>query len=188
MQRMTDVENLNRLIGRGLPTTVAMEVDAGRLDEEFEVALWTTRRAAESWAKDAANRSATFTPVWDFDAARFYLALDGEKPDTVDGAALTVVEVTVGELHGALQNGSGRDEDPWAERHWSKTAVIAYRWALGLAVTPPLIRPLKREIVIAGGMHRFHLARHYGARSMPVLVWPEELEEVVRVLPSARAP
>ena len=188
MQRMTNVENLNRLIGRGLPITVAMAVDAGRLDEEFEVALWTTRREAESWSKDAANRSATFTPVWDFDPSRFYLALDGEKPDTVDGAALTVVEVTVGELHGALQHGSGRDKDPWAERHRSKTAVIAYRWAQGLAVTPPLIRPLKGEIVIAGGMHRLHLARHYGAQSMPVLVWREEVDKVVRILTSARAP
>jgi hypothetical protein len=185
---MTDVENLNRLIGRRLPITVAMEVDAGRLDEEFEVALWTTRREAERWAKDAANRSAMFTPVWDRDPARFYLALDGEKPDTFDAAALTVVEVAVGELHGALQHGSGRDKDPWAERHRSKTSVIAYRWAQGLKVAPPLIRPLKGEIVIAGGMHRFHLARHYGARSMPVLVWRVELDEVRRVLPSAQAP
>jgi hypothetical protein len=184
---MTNVENLNRLIGRGLPITVAMEVDAGRLDEEFEVALWMTRREAESWAKDAANRSATFTPVWDFDPARFYLALDGEKPDTVNGAALMAVEVTVGELHSALQHGSGRDEDPWSKRHWSKTAVIAYRWARGLAVTPPLIRPWKSEIVIAGGMHRLHIARHYGAQSMPVLVWRKELDEVVSILPAARA-
>ncbi|ADZ68937.1 hypothetical protein [Polymorphum gilvum] len=184
---MTNVENLNRLIGRGLPTTVAMDVDAGRLDEEFEVALWTTRREAERWAKDAANRSAAFTPVWDFDPARFYLAFDGERPDTVDGAALTVIEVTVGELHGALQHGSGRDKDPWSIRYWEKTAVIAYRWARGLAVTPPLIRPLNGEVVIAGGMHRFHLARHYGAQTMPVLLRREELAEVVRVLPSARA-
>ena len=185
---MTDVENLNRLIARGLPTTVAMEVDAGRLDEEFEVSLWTTRREAERWAKDAANRSAAFTPVWDFDPSQFYLALDGEKPDTVDAAALTVVEVTVDEVHAALQHGSGRDKDPWSKRYREKTAVIAYRWAQGLAVTPPLIRPLKGEIVIAGGMHRLHLARHYGVQSMPVLVRRDELEEVVRVLPSARAP
>lgn len=34
---------------------MAMDVDAGRRDEEFEVTLWTTRREAESWAKDAAN-------------------------------------------------------------------------------------------------------------------------------------
>jgi hypothetical protein len=184
---MTNVENLNRLIGRGLPTTVAMEIDAGRLDEEFEVALWTTRREAERWAKDAANRSDTFTPVWDFDPSRFYLALDGKKPDTVDAAALTLVEVTVGELHSALQHGSGRDKDPWSEGYRSKTAVIAYRWAQGLAVTPPLISPWQGKIVIAGGMHRLHLARHYGAQSMPVLVWRKQLEEVVRVLPSARA-
>lgn len=184
---MTNVENLNRLLGRGLPITVAMNVDAGRLDEEFEVALWTTRREAESWAKDAANRSATFTPVWDFDPARFYLALDGEKPDTVDAAAMTIVEVTLGELHGALQHGSGRDKDPWAERYRSKTAMLAYRWARGLAVTPPLIRPWKGEIVIAGGMHRLHLALHYGAQSMPMLVWRYEQDEVVRILPSARA-
>lgn len=185
---MTNVENLNRLIGRGLPTTVAMDVDAGRLDEEFEVALWTTRREAERWAKDAANRSARFTPVWDFDPSRFYLALDGEAPDTVDAAALTVVEVPVGELHGALQHGSGRDKDPWSKRYRDKTAVIAYRWAEGLAVTPPLIRQWKGEIVVAGGMHRLHLARHYGAQSMPVLVWRDELEAVARVLPSARVP
>jgi hypothetical protein len=165
-----------------------MEVDAGRLDEEFQVALWTTRREAERWATDAANRSATFTPVWDRDPARFYLALDGEKPDTVDAAALTLVEVAVDELHGALQHGSGRDKDPWAERHRLKTGVIAYRWAQGLKVTPPLIRPWKGEIVISGGMHRFHLARHYGAQCMPVLVSWEELEVVTGILPSARAP
>jgi hypothetical protein len=185
---MTDIENLNRLIARGLPTTVAMDVIAGRLDEEFEVALWTTHREAEMWAKDAANRSATFTPVWDFAPSRFYLAFDGERPDGVDAANLTVIEVVVEELHCALQHGSGRDEDPWSEQYRSKTGSIAYRWAQRLAVTPPLIRPWKGEIVIVGGMHRFHLARHYGAHSMPVLVQREELEEVERVLPSVKAP
>lgn len=185
---MTNVENLNRLIERGLPPAVAMDVDAGRLNEDFEVALWATRREAEGWAEDTANRTAAFTPLWDCDPARFYLAFDGERPDGVDAAGLTVIEVAVDELHGALQQGSGRDEEPWSERYRTKTAVIAYRWAQGLAVTPPLTRPFNGEIVIAGGMHRFHLARHYGARSMPVLVKREELEEVVRVLPSAQTP
>jgi hypothetical protein len=184
---MTDVENLNRLIQRGLPIAVAMDVDAGRLDEEFEVALWTRRREAAGWAKDAANRSTKFAPAWDFEPSRFYLAFDGEKPDTVDAAALTLLQVKVDELHGALQHGSGRDNDPWSKGHRPKTAVIAYHWAKGLSVTPPLIRPSKGKVVIVGGMHRLHLARHYGAQFMPVLVWRKELEEVWPVLPSARA-
>lgn len=185
---MSDVEHLNRLIGRGLPTTVAMDVAAGRLDEEFEVTLWATRREAERWAEDAANRSATFTPIWDLEPSHFYLALDGEMPDDIDATRMAVVNVTVGDIYRALQHGSGRDMDPWSKRYRGKTSVIAYRWAKGLAVTPPLIQPWKGKVVIAGGMHRFHLAQHYGAQTIPVLMYREELDDLERLLPSARSP
>lgn len=186
MYTMTNVENLNRLVRRGLPITVAMDVDAGRLNEEFQVALWTTRREAERWAKYPANRSVKFTPVWDLAPSRFYMALDGERQDSIDAAALTVIEVAMDELLATLQHGSGRDDDPWLEQFCSKTAGIAYCWAKGLAVTPPLIRPCSDEIVIVGGMHRLHLARHYDARSIPVLLWKEDLDKLLWVKPSAR--
>ncbi|WP_206640168.1 hypothetical protein, partial [Mesorhizobium sp. M7A.F.Ca.CA.004.04.2.1] len=55
----------------------------------------------------------------------------------------------------------------------------------GRGVTPPLLGEYQGQVHIVGGMHRFHLAKHYGTTRMPFLVRRAELAAVMALIPSA---
>ncbi len=176
---------VNRLRARGLPTTVAMEVARGDRKEEFEVALWETRKRAADWAKLPESREAKVTPKWDYDPEHFYLSMDGATlPKQINPADFELVWAEVSDVTSHLASHSTRSEDPWSEEY-EGTAEIAYRWAKGLPVTPPLISPHGEKITIVGGMHRFHLARHFATAQMPLLVRTSELQRLRSILKSA---
>lgn len=170
-------------MGRGLSHNVALQVACGKRDEAFEVEMLCTRMAAGRWVRDdPAAKTKKLVPKWDLNESRFYLALDGVEPGKVDAIAIPCVDVE--EVRNALHLGSKRDSGPWTSGHEVKTAQIAYRWEKSLEVTPPWIYPLCNCIAFKGGHHRFYLALHYGAQSMPFLVSPDEIAELTRILPS----
>lgn len=45
-------------------------------------------------------------------------------------------------------------------------------------MSPPPIAEHDREIAIIGGMHRYHLVHHHGAKRMPFYVPKSELAKV----------
>lgn len=180
-----DVAELNRLIRRGLLVQTAMAVMAGKLDEEFEVANAEIGREADRWCMGRKNVPEALVPGWDYDPRHIYLAYDGEDPDGHVASEYVRIEVDVADVHSQLHFQAGRDEGPWHEDFKSKSCETAYRWAHGLLVTPPVIEEIQGRIYIRGGMHRYHLAQHYGANRMPFYVMKSELAKVLDLLPGA---
>ena len=181
-----DVVEFNRLVTRGLTPNVALQVMAGELDEEFEVASWKTRDEARTWAANPENREIKLVPLWDCDPSMFYLSMDGRLPTSFEASELTLVEADVADVTSHLQFLSSRSEGPWEARYESKTGGIAYRWAHGLSVTPTLVSLVGSKVTIQGGMHRFHLARHHEAARIPLLIRTSELEQLLSILKSAK--
>lgn len=179
---------LNRLRARGLSMPTAMSVIEGELDEESEVAVAENDRRAEPWAKSQENREASFTPKWDYAPQHYYRSMDGNTlPKQVNPADFQIVCADVSDVTSHLAFHSTRSEGSWSEEWQAKTAGIAYRWANGLPVTPPLIATHQEKITIVGGMHRFHLASHYAASRLPLLVRRSNLASVLSTLKSAKA-
>lgn len=180
-----DVAELNRLIRRGLNNLTAMAVMDGKLDEEFEVAQADIERKAQKWGKGRKNIPEAPVPGWDCDPGRIYLAYDGDDPDDHSASDFALIEADVADVHPKLTYQATRDKDPWHRRYKSKSIEIGYRWVHGLRVSPPVIAEHEGEIVIVGGMHRYHLAHHYGAKRMPFYVPKSELAKVLELLPDA---
>src|SRR5689334_17954942 len=99
-QRLAD--EINRLINRGLPNGVAMQVQSGELDEEFEVERWETRRQARQWAEAPEHRELGLTPLWDCEPTRFYLSLDGASPSEFDHTKAGLIDADVADIDAHL--------------------------------------------------------------------------------------
>ena len=182
---MADINEINRLIGRGLLIGTAMKVADGTLDEEFEVACAQESREVDRWCRGRKNIPDSLTALWDLDPSKFYFAFDGDDPGDHAPADFALIEADVAEVDARLFHGVSRDKDPWHRQYKSKSCGIAYRWLHGRGVTPPLLVDHGQEIIIVGGMHRFHLAKHYGMTRMPFLVRKAKLAAVKALLSSA---
>lgn len=189
MTKMDDLDHaeFGRLMDRGLPASTALDVLNGTLNEDFEVAHVETTARAREWCAGLTTLPQGLEPRWDLAPGHFYLALDGEHPGLAGAWAWGLILADTAEVLGALTYASTRDKDPWDEGYRHKSCGTAYRWSVGLPVTPPLLAIDKTCVHIAGGMHRFHLAVACGAGEMPFLVEPAALAAIVALLPSARA-
>lgn len=181
-----ELDEVNRLVSIGLDVMTAIAVANGESDEAFEVDRAAEARAVHRWCRGRKNIPSSLTPLWDLDPARFYLAYDGDSPHDHQPDGFVLVEADVAEVHARLTYASDRDVGPWHRRYKSKTCGIAYRWVHKRAVTPPVLVECERQVHIGGGMHRYHLARHYGTARMPFLIQANEAEAVLALLPSAR--
>jgi len=188
MTTMDDLDHaeFRRLIGRGLPASTALHVLRGERNEDFEVTHVETPARAREWCAGMTALPQGLEPRWDLAPEHFYLALDGEHPGHAGARAWKLVLADAAEVLGALTYTSTRDKDPWDEDYRHKSCGTAYRWSVGLPVTPPLLAIDKTCIHIAGGMHRFHLAVACDAGEMPFLVEPAAVATLVALLPSAR--
>lgn len=188
MTTMDDLDHaeFGRLIGLGLPMSTALDVLNGERNEDFEVEHVETTARAQEWCAGLTALPQGLEPRWDSAPEHFYLALDGEPPGLARAQAWVLIRADAGEVLGALTYASTRDKDPWDEDYRDKSCGTAYRWKVGLAVTPPLLEIYETCIHIAGGMHRFHLAVACGTGEMPFLVEPAALNAIVALLPSAR--
>jgi len=185
VEDVTSTDEVNRLIGLGLDKVTAMAVAAGKLNETFEVARAQERRDVERWCKDMNNIPTDLEAVWDTEPSRIYLAFDGDNPEDHPTTDFTLIEADVSEVDGMLTYISSRDRGPWDEPFKAKSCGIVYRWVKGLGVTPPVLTQYKQQIHIVGGVHRFHLAKHYGTTRMPFLVRRAELATVMGLLRTA---
>ena len=181
-----DHAEFERLTGLGLPASTALHVLRGKRNEDFEVAHVETTARAREWCAGLTALPQGLAPHWDHAPENYYLALDGECPGLADTREWVLICADSAEVLGALTYASTRDKDPWHEDYRHKSCGTAYRWSVGLAVTPPLLAIDRSGIQIAGGMHRFHLAVACGAGEMPFLVEPAALPAIVALLPSAR--
>lgn len=179
---MKPVDELNRLLGRGLTVGSASDVMEGKRDEEFEVVRAREKRSVCRWCKGRKDIPANLYARWDIRPERFYLAFDGDKPGDHDPNEFELIYMNVENVNSRLTYIASRDKDPWHKRYKRKTCGIAYRWVHNLPVTPPLIQEVQGQIHIVGGMHRYHLARHYGTVRMPFLVLKLELLKVKALL------
>ena len=182
---MSDVEELNRLIALGLNINAALGVIQGKQNEAFEVAQSQDKREAEAWCKRRKNIPIALIPLWDTNPANFYLAFDGAFPGDYAPTDFAIIQADVSDVDGKLTFATGRDKDPWHKRYKTQSCGIAYRWHHGRAVTPPLLVECEGQVHIAGEMHRYHLAKHYGSSSMPFLVWKTEALAIIALIQSA---
>ncbi len=178
-------DEIKRLLARGLIMNTAKEVAVGKRDEAFEVARADEERTLRTWCRGKKNIPTALKAVWDLTPEKFYLALDGAYPGDHASAAFVIIEADIDEVNRRLTTAASRDKGPWHTQYKRKSCGIAYRWLQGTAVTPPLLREVQGQIHIEGGMHRFHLARHYGTARMPFLVQEAELAAVLALIPSA---
>lgn len=185
LEAMPNVDEINRLTARGLDLTTAIKVKRGKADEDFEVARACEKCKVDKWCKGRKNIPTALTAVWDRNPEHFYLALDGKSPDSLASADFALICAEITEVNGKLTHIASRDKDPWHRFYKRKSCGIAYRWVHGNGVTPPLICAVQDQINIVGGMHRFHLAKHYETVRMPFLVRKTKLDEVRALLPSA---
>jgi hypothetical protein len=166
----------------------AIEIAEGKANLNDVLDRKKIAKDAADWALDEANIAMPREPVWDLSPERYVLSLDGENADefSVHYPAINVLWASSTELYEKLTAYAKPSAGPWSDDHRSRSMVTAYRWSMGLAVTPPFVRPHQnREILIQGGNHRLRLAHHYGAAEIPILVESHEVLEVRRILPSA---
>lgn len=182
---MANVDEINRLTALGLNVITAMDVAEGKLDEAFEVARAQEKRKVDIWCKGRKNIPVALTAIWDCDPANFCLAFDGDDPSDHASTDFILIDADVTDVGGRLTYAASRDKGPWHQRYKSKSCGIAYRWLHGRGVTPPLLGEYQGQVHIVGGMHRFHLAKHYGTTRMPFLVRRAELAAVMALIPSA---
>ncbi|WP_395448886.1 hypothetical protein ACHMW7_29710 [Aminobacter sp. UC22_36] len=180
------IEEFNRLIRLGLCYTTAEDVLKGKLDETFEVDQAQERKKVHTWCRGRKNIPVALEALWDLEPSRFYLVFDGDDPKDHNPDDFSVIQAELLDVHPKLTYISGRDKDPWHRQYKSSSCNTAYRWVNGRPVTPPLICDYGAQIHIEGGMHRYHLAHHYGAKEMPFLVREEKLPNVLALLPSAK--
>ena len=171
---------------QGVSPNSVQAIKDGRLTLEEYQNRKQLRGEAAVWVKKKANRELPLTPRWDLSPSNHHLSMDGEDTsDFTAYGAVTVLEVDAAEMYSKLTLQSTPVKDPWSKQHRSKTHVTAYRWHIGLSVTPPFIAPHKGQIFIRGGMHRFHLAKLH-ATIVPVLVELAHVPATKAILPSAR--
>jgi hypothetical protein len=182
---LPDVEEINRLTALGLNINAAFEVIEGKRNEAFEVARAKEQREVDDWCKRTKNIPSALVPLWDTNPTNFYLAVDGALPSDYAPSDFVVIQADVHEVDGKLTWAADRDNDPWHQRYKAKTCGIAYRWLHSLAVTPPLLVECGAKVHLEGGMHRYHLAKHYGASRMPFLVRATEVPAVMALVQSA---
>jgi hypothetical protein len=178
-------DEINRLVRLGLTCTTAMAVANGRRDEAFEVARAKESRKVYGWCKGRKNIPAALKAIWDKAPENYYLAFDGAEPGDHASADFVLFDANIDDVDRRLTHHSSRDKDPWHILYKRKSCGIAYRWLHGSGVTPPVIKEDQGRIQIEGGMHRYHLAKHYGTISMPFLVRKSEFSKVMAMIPSA---
>ena len=179
------MEEFQRLIGRGITAQTALQVLKGEVDEEGAVSKAAEARAVHGWLAKQAEPPEHLEPQWDLAPERFHLSLDGASTGDKRIADIAIIEADMAEVVTKLTFASTRKDDPWTGTYRTKTAKTAYRWFNGLRVTPPLIGLHEGELNIGGGLHRFHLAKHYGATRIPLLVERAALPTVLGMLKSA---
>ena len=182
---MPRVDEINRLIALGLRISTAIGVADGYLNEAFEIAREQEKQKVADWCKNRSNLSTHLSAHWDCDPANIYLTSDGANPRDYTPEDFVIVDADIAEVDQLLTHNASRNRGPWCKDYKQKSYGIAYRWEQGLGVTPPLIIKVKNEIHIEGGMHRFHLAKHYGELRMPFLVRVTELADIIELLKSA---
>jgi hypothetical protein len=179
------VKEFNRLIEQGLDKVAALHVLEGKLEEGFEVRRAEHKRNAERWAKSLPNRDDQFAPVWDCDPRYFYLSMDRILPGDFCAGEYSIVDADVEDVVAHLVYRSARTQGPWSGGDPNKTDRIAYHWAHGLGISPPLVSTSEDKVVIVGGMHRLHLARHYKANRIPLLVKTSEVPKLQAIVKTA---
>ena len=180
------MKKIDRLINRGLSPATAMRVIKGELIENEAVRVAMEAHDVEQFLAMNDCLPEGLRPNWDFSPHHFYFALDGHDKSDPRFQSLELIEADFAEILPMLTFQSTRDEGPWSKAYRRKTAKTAYRWQMGLSVTPPLITVCESELHIEGGLHRFHLAYHLTEEKIPLLVDAENVDRVRGMLPSAK--
>lgn len=170
------MSRVNALLTGGMKKHLAFAVVGGTITEED---AWTAQRRAARGKQLASIKPSAwpnFDIAWDTNPFQFHLALDGMTADkfAVLFTQIEVVGVESQELCANLVQASTRLAGPFSRRYKWKSAGIVAHLEDGGRLTPPLIRYNDEDVLIAGGNHRFGLARHKQMEKICVLILKAE--------------
>lgn len=126
---------------------------------------------------------------WDLRPENFHYSLDGENVDSVLKLyknGFSIGKASIGDIYENLFKNSivGNSNDFWNVCDKRKACGVLGRWKEKELITPPIIRPYDDELIIAGGNHRFNVARLAGATEITFITPTEDVDKINSIIPN----
>ena len=125
---------------------------------------------------------------WNLNKADFYRSLDGENIESIyqyypNGFSVTTALIK--DIHNNLCYASkvSDSNDFWSVCDVRKACGVIERWMNNELLTPPIITPFENTLVLAGGNHRFNVARLAGEKCITFIVPSEMKDEINLIIP-----
>lgn len=124
---------------------------------------------------------------WDLRPENFHYCLDGEDADSVSQSyknGFSIGKTSTKDIYDKLfSNNIVRDcDDFWATCNKRKACGVLGRWKEKKLITPPLITPYNDTLIIAGGNHRFNVARLAGAEVITFITPTEYMGKINAII------
>jgi hypothetical protein len=151
------------------------DIDSYRKGKAFQQRL---SQAAEQYRNAPVERWPNIKINWDIRPESQKFSFDGPSIKKFEenypkGLCLGYVELV--EFDKALCRFSRRDEgELWNVGFASKLAYLIVYLSEGNPISPPFVKPIdNREVILAGGNHRYAIAKAIGEKTIPIYVCPE---------------
>ncbi|MBA0174389.1 hypothetical protein [Pectobacterium carotovorum] len=101
---------------------------------------------------------------WNENPQDLIFSFDSGFPDWISPSTTIVGRVSVNDIYAHLADNSRIENaaELWGIETEDKVCEIIGRWMNGVSITPPALCPEGERIIIAGGNHRFNVARLCG--------------------------
>ncbi|EFN4754192.1 hypothetical protein KXE83_003108 [Escherichia coli] len=126
---------------------------------------------------------------WDLTPENFYRSLDGENMESVSQAydkGFAIGKVATDSIYKKLFFNCivKNSNDFWSICNENKACGVLGRWKEQQLITPPLLTPYEGTLIIAGGNHRFNVARLAGAEMIYFITPKESQSEIDSIISS----
>ncbi|PTC01173.1 hypothetical protein C9975_03455 [Thalassospira xiamenensis] len=175
-------EEVNRLTRQGINILTVMSILDGEVAEAD--ALYDIAYAAREhcWSLVQSNLNQSYPPSWYTGHYHFKYTWDSHR-DAKPYPNLEVIHnVDLYRLDSLIFPTTKRLTEPFSHEYRDKSISLAYRWSLGLGVSPPYIMPWHGKLAIGQGFHRYYLAKHYMLMTIPILVERTSASEIRALL------
>ena len=177
-----NTEELNRLTGQGINILTAMRILDGEVAEADVLYDIAYSAREHSWSSIQSNLNQPYQPSWYTDHYHFKYTWDDQRDPKPYTDLEVIPDVDLSRLDSLIFPPTKRLTGPFSDEYRDKSISLAYRWSQGLGVSPPYIMPWRRQLAIGQGFHRYYLAKHYKAMTIPILVERPSTSEIRALL------
>lgn len=127
---------------------------------------------------------------WAYDSAKWIYSFDGKFPDWVQPDKLRLGRAPIAEIHKHLVFNSKIHnlKEFWDGASEDKAEEVIRGWSVAESMSPPVLMSWPKgncyEINLAGGNHRFNIAKLVGEINIPFLAIESHKEILTGLLPS----